>query len=48
MRKHNTMIKQIYNSKGFNPEEKRQLIDGLYQNMIDISKLALEMINDRQ
>tara|TARA_R100001463_G_scaffold15460_1_gene40414 strand:- start:279 stop:3842 length:3564 start_codon:yes stop_codon:yes gene_type:complete len=48
LRKHNTMIKQIYNSKQFEPSEKRQLIDGLYQNMIDISKLALQMINDRQ
>ena len=39
------MVRQIYNSKLFNPSEKRQLIDDMYQQMINISKYALETLN---
>jgi hypothetical protein len=39
-------VRDIYNSKLFNPNEKRQLIDELYRQMIDISKYSLEAIKD--
>lgn len=39
-------VRDIYNSKFFTPNEKRQLIDELYRNMIDISKYSLEAIKD--
>ena len=39
-------IRDIYNSKLFTPNEKRQLIDELYRQMIDISKYSLEAIKD--
>jgi len=39
-------VRDIYNSKLFTPNEKRQLIDELYRQMIDISKYSLEAIKD--
>ena len=39
-------VRNIYNSKLFTPNEKRQLIDELYRQMIDISKYSLEAIKD--
>jgi hypothetical protein len=39
-------IRSIYNSKLFTPNEKRQLIDEMYRQMIDISKYSLEAIKD--
>lgn len=39
-------VRDIYNSKFFTPNEKRQLIDELYRNMIDMSKYSLEAIKD--
>jgi hypothetical protein len=39
-------IRDIYNSKLFKPNEKRQLIDELYRQMIDISKYSLDAIKD--
>jgi hypothetical protein len=39
-------VRDIYNSKFFTPNEKRQLIDELYRNMIDMSKYSLETIKD--
>ena len=39
-------VRDIYNSKFFTPNEKRQLIDELYRQMIDISKYSLEAIKD--
>lgn len=39
-------VRDIYNSKLFTPNEKRQLIDELYRNMIDMSKYSLEAIKD--
>lgn len=37
-------IRTIYNSKLFTPNEKRQLIDEMYRQMIDISKYSLDAI----
>lgn len=39
-------VRTIYNSKIFNPNEKRQLIDEMYRQMINISKFSLETIKD--
>jgi len=39
-------VRNIYNSKLFTPNEKRQLIDELYRQMIDISKYSLETIKE--
>lgn len=39
-------VRNIYNSKLFTPNEKRQLIDELYRQMIDISKYSLEAIKE--
>jgi hypothetical protein len=39
-------IRSIYNSKLFTPNEKRQLIDEMYRQMIDISKYSLEAIKN--
>lgn len=39
-------VRDIYNSKLFTPNEKRQLIDELYRQMIDISKYSLDAIKD--
>lgn len=45
LQKNDKMVRQIYNSKLFNPSEKRQLIDQMYQQMIDMSKYALDTLN---
>jgi hypothetical protein len=39
-------VRNIYNSKLFTPDEKRQFIDELYRQMIDISKYSLEVLKD--
>jgi hypothetical protein len=39
-------VRDTYNSKFLSPNEKRQLIDEMYRNMIDISKYSLEAIKD--
>lgn len=46
LQKNNKMIRQIYNTKLFSPQEKRQFIDELYQQMIDVAKNGLEIINN--
>lgn len=39
-------VRDTYNSKFLSPNEKRQLIDEMYRNMIDISKYSLDAIKD--
>jgi hypothetical protein len=39
-------VRNIYNSKLFTPDQKRQFIDELYRQMIDISKYSLEVLKD--
>ena len=39
-------VRDTYNSKFLPPDEKRQLIDEMYRNMIDISKYSLDAIKD--
>ena len=39
-------IRSIYNSKLFTPNEKRQLIDEMYRQMIAISKYSLDTIKE--
>ena len=39
-------VRDTYNSKFLSPNEKRQLIDEMYRNMIDISKYSLDTIKD--
>ena len=39
-------VRSIYNSKFFTPNEKRQYIDELYRQMIDMSKYSLDAIKD--
>lgn len=39
-------VRNIYNSKIFSPNDKRQFIDELYRQMIDISKYSLEVLKD--
>ena len=46
LQKNNRMVRQIYNTKLFTPNEKRQFIDELYQQMIDVAKNGLEIINN--
>lgn len=39
-------VRNIYNSKLFTADQKRQFIDELYRQMIDISKYSLEVLKD--
>lgn len=40
------VIKNTYNDKSMSPAEKRQIIDEMYENMIDISKHSLMMYEE--
>ena len=46
LQNNNRRVRQIYNTKLFTPNEKRQFIDELYQQMIDVAKNGLEIINN--
>ncbi|MGH9389537.1 MAG: LPD38 domain-containing protein, partial [Vicinamibacteria bacterium] len=41
-----SLVRSIYRDPGQSPEEKRQLIDGLYLQMIDMAKLGNQMFDE--
>ncbi len=40
------MIRMIYKDPSYKPDEKRQMIDGLYLDMTDTSKMANDLLRD--
>lgn len=45
---HNKLVRDIYKNQTIKPEEKRQLIDSLYFNMIEIGKAGKQMVKDAE
>jgi F0F1-type ATP synthase delta subunit len=43
---HSKMIRDIYKNPEIKAEEKRQLIDSLYHNMVEVAKGGKQMIRD--
>jgi hypothetical protein len=45
---HSKLVRDIYKNPTIKSDEKRQLIDGLYFNMIDISKAGKQMLKEAE